>query len=55
MKKLLVRFLTEESGQDIIEYALMIVLVALTVAGLTPGIDSAVSQVLSAATSSLAI
>jgi Flp pilus assembly pilin Flp len=55
MKKFLVRFLTEESGQDIIEYALMIVLVALTVAGLTPGVDSAVSQVMSAAVSSLAL
>ena len=55
MKNFLLRLVLEESGQDIIEYALMIVLVALTVAGLTPGIDSAVSNVLSAAASSLAI
>ncbi len=55
MKNIIIRFLTEESGQDIIEYALMIVLVALTVAGLTPGIDSAVSNVMYAAVSSLAI
>ncbi|HXG92280.1 MAG TPA: Flp family type IVb pilin [Blastocatellia bacterium] len=53
MKNMLKRFLKEESGQDIIEYALMIVLVALTVAGLTPGVDSAVSNVFSAAVSSL--
>ncbi|MEW6130941.1 MAG: hypothetical protein AB1757_28175 [Acidobacteriota bacterium] len=55
MKNLIIRFLTEDSGQDIIEYALMIVLVALTVAGLTPGVDSAVSNVFSAAVSSLAL
>ncbi|MFY9556130.1 MAG: Flp family type IVb pilin [Blastocatellia bacterium] len=55
MKNLVKRFLMEESGQDIIEYALMIVIVALTVAGLTPGIDSAVSTVLSAGKSALAL
>jgi len=55
LKDQLIRFVTEESGQDIIEYALMIVLVALTVAGLTPGVDTAVSKVLSAAVSSLAL
>jgi Flp pilus assembly pilin Flp len=55
LKDQLIRFVTEESGQDIIEYALMIVLVALTVAGLAPGVDTAVSKVLSAAVSSLAI
>lgn len=55
LKDQLKRFVTEESGQDIIEYALMIVLVALTVAGLTPGVDTAVSKVFSAAVSSLAL
>jgi len=55
MKNLFKRFLTDESGQDIIEYALMIVLVALTVAGLDPGIRGAVSGVFSAAVSSLSL
>lgn len=53
MKELLRRFLTDESGQDIIEYALMIVLVALALAGLTPGVDDAVSEVFSEAVSAL--
>jgi Flp pilus assembly pilin Flp len=53
MKNLLRRFLTEESGQDVIEYALMIVLVALTLAGLAPGIDDAVNTVFSQAESML--
>ena len=55
VKQQLKRFVVEESGQDIIEYALMIVLVALTIAGLTPGVDTAVSKVFSAAVSTLKI
>lgn len=47
------RFASEESGQDIIEYALMIVLVALVVAGAVPSISGAVSQVFSKAISAL--
>jgi pilus assembly protein Flp/PilA len=47
------RFTREESGQDIIEYALMIVLVALVVVGAVPNISTAVSQVFSKAISAL--
>ena len=47
------RFIREESGQDIIEYALMIVLVALVVVGAVPNISSAVSTVFSRAISAL--
>jgi pilus assembly protein Flp/PilA len=53
LKNHLKRFAREESGQDIIEYALMIVLVALVVAGAVPSISGAVSQVFSKAISAL--
>ena len=53
LKKQLRRFAREESGQDIIEYALMIVLVALVVAGAVPSISGAVSRVFSKAISAL--
>ena len=47
------RFIQEESGQDIIEYALMIVLVALTIVGAVPNISDGVSTVFSKAVSAL--
>ena len=53
LKNELRRLLREESGQDIIEYALMIVLVALVVAGAVPSISGAVSRVFSQAISAL--
>jgi len=53
LKNHLKRFAREESGQDIIEYALMIVLVALVVAGAVPSISGAVSAVFSKAISAL--
>ena len=52
-KNQLRRLVREESGQDIIEYALMIVLVALVVAGAVPSISGAVSTVFSKAISAL--
>jgi pilus assembly protein Flp/PilA len=53
LKVQLKRLITEESGQDIIEYALMIVLVALVVVGAVPNISTAVSTVFSKAISAL--
>lgn len=53
MKTQLTRFINEESGQDIVEYALMLVLVALVVVGAVPSIKDAVSTVFSKAVSAL--
>jgi len=53
LKKQLRRFAQEESGQDIIEYCLMLVFVALAVASLTPNIKDQVSKVFSEAVSAL--
>ena len=53
LKDQLKRFVKEESGQDIIEYALMIVLVALTIVGAVPNISDGVSTVFSKAVSAL--
>ena len=54
LKKQLRRFAQEESGQDIIEYCLMLVFVALAVASLTPNIKDAVKNIFSEAVSALA-
>ena len=53
LKNQLKRFAQEESGQDIIEYCLMLVFVALAVASLTPNIKDKVSAVFSEAVSAL--
>jgi Flp pilus assembly pilin Flp len=53
LKKQLRRFAQEESGQDIIEYCLMLVFVALAVAAGTPSIKDQVSKVFSEAVSAL--
>ncbi len=53
IKEELKRFVSEESGQDIVEYALMLVLVALVVVGAVPSIKDAVSKVFSKAVSAL--
>jgi pilus assembly protein Flp/PilA len=53
IKEQLKRFVAEESGQDIVEYALMLVLVALVVVGAVPSIKDAVSKVFSHAVSAL--
>lgn len=45
MMRLLRRFLKEESGPTAVEYALMLVLVAIAVALATPGIAQAVINV----------
>jgi Flp pilus assembly pilin Flp len=47
MSKLLHRFLNEESGPTIVEYAVMLVLVAIAVAAASPGFRAAIVAVFS--------
>jgi Flp pilus assembly pilin Flp len=54
MMYLLRHFRKEESGQTTIEYALMLVLVALAVAAASPGISQAVTGVFSKVAGALA-
>lgn len=53
MKNLLVRFLTEESGQDIIEYALLLVIVALVIVGFATAIETEINEIFSETVSAL--
>ena len=46
-------FLTDETGQDLIEYALMAGFVAVTAGALMPGVSSSVSTIWSKVSSSL--
>jgi Flp pilus assembly pilin Flp len=56
MRALLSRLCRDDSGQDLIEYALMVATLAVVVAGfLPPTIMPAVSTIFSKITSSLAI
>jgi Flp pilus assembly pilin Flp len=48
-----IRFLKQETGQTMVEYVMLIVLVALTVFLLTPNIKSAIVQVFSNTSSAL--
>ncbi len=43
MKNLMKRFVREEEGQDLIEYALLVVFIALLVVTVLPGVGSAIS------------
>jgi pilus assembly protein Flp/PilA len=45
--------MNDESGQSMVEYGLMLALVALAIAAATPNVGSAVSTVFSKVTSSL--
>jgi Flp pilus assembly pilin Flp len=47
MSKMMRRFLEEESGPTIVEYAVMLVLVAIAVAAASPGFRAAVVGVFS--------
>lgn len=47
MKNLMKRFVREEEGQDLIEYALLVVFIALVVALVLPGVGTAISNVFS--------
>jgi len=46
-------FLTDETGQDLIEYALMAGFVAVTAGALMPGVSSSISTIWSKVASSL--
>jgi pilus assembly protein Flp/PilA len=53
MKNLLTRLWKEEEGQDLTEYALLLVLVALAAVAALPTLASAINNVFSSAASSL--
>jgi Flp pilus assembly pilin Flp len=53
--KTLKRFLTEESGQDVAEYALLLVLVAIAIALASPSITDAILSVFSRTQSVLGV
>ena len=55
MKNQLTRFLKEESGQDVVEYALLLVLVAIAIAIATPSITNAILSVFSRTKSVLGV
>jgi pilus assembly protein Flp/PilA len=54
MKNLLMRLWKEEEGQDLTEYALLLVLVALAAIGTLGTLASAINNVFAAAASNLA-
>ena len=45
MKNLITRFIREEEGQDLVEYALLVALIALVVALAIPTLTDAISGV----------
>ena len=53
MEKLLLRLWTEESGQDLTEYALLVVLLALAAIVAMKSLGSAINNVFSVAASNL--
>jgi pilus assembly protein Flp/PilA len=53
MFELIKRFVTEEEGQDLVEYALLLVFIALIVIAALPNLGETVSNVFSNATSVL--
>ena len=53
MKKLALRLWQEEEGQDLTEYALLLVLIALVVAAVLPPFATAVSNVFTNAAGNL--
>jgi pilus assembly protein Flp/PilA len=44
MKNLLIKFVNEDSGQDLIEYALVAALVGLSVAGAMKGLSNSIKN-----------
>jgi pilus assembly protein Flp/PilA len=44
MKALFTRFVREEDGQDMIEYALLAALIAVVIAAVLPGLATAISD-----------
>ena len=55
MPKLLLRLWTEESGQDLTEYALLVVLLALAAIAAMNSLGSAINNVFSNAASNLTV
>jgi len=56
MRALVIRLWRDKSGQDLIEYALIVATIAIVVAGfLPPNLQPAVSGIFSKITSSLAL
>jgi len=53
MKNLLVRLWKEEEGQDLTEYGLLLVLIALAAIAMMKSLGSAINQVFSTASASL--
>ena len=53
MLELVKRFVKEEEGQDLVEYALLLVFIALIVIAALPGLGKTVSNVFSNTTSVL--
>jgi len=53
MKNLIRRFIRDEEGQDLIEYALLVVFIAVVVALVLPDVGTAVSGVFEEITASL--
>jgi Flp pilus assembly pilin Flp len=53
MKKLMIRLWTEEEGQDLTEYALLLVLLSLAAIGALGTLASAINSVFQAAASNL--
>ena len=53
MKELLVRFVREDEGQDLVEYALLLVFLALAAIVVLPVLGNAVNNVFSRSASTL--
>ena len=54
MKNMIVRFITEEEGQDLIEYTLLMAFIALASAAIFIGAGSSVNGIWKSASTSLA-
>ena len=53
MLRLLQRFMKEETGQDLVEYALLLVFLALAAIAVLPSLGNAVNNVFSQSSSTL--
>jgi Flp pilus assembly pilin Flp len=53
MRNFIQKFLTEESGQDLVEYALLLVFLALAAISILPTLGSSVNTVFSQSNSAL--
>jgi Flp pilus assembly pilin Flp len=51
--KLLMKFLKDEEGQDLVEYSLLLVFIALAAIGILPTLGSAVNAVFNQSASTL--